>query len=73
MYIIAAFLPPVYFFIKKQPIAGVVHSIICFISIILVITTIGVVVGISLWFISTVCAVWDMHKRIVEKQAAIMT
>jgi hypothetical protein len=72
IYLIAVFLPPLYFLIKKRWVSFVIHSILCFISLGLVITMVGAIFGIPLWLISAVCAVWDLRKQLMEEQATIM-
>lgn len=72
IYLVAVFIPPLYFFIKGRWIAGIIHSILYFFAIVLCISMVGVIVGFPLYLISAVCATWDLRKRLVEEQTTLL-
>jgi hypothetical protein len=72
IYLIAIFVPPLYFLIKKKWVAGVIHCILCLIALVCTMTIVLAIIGIPLWFVSATCAVWDLRKQLVEEQATVM-
>lgn len=72
IYLIAIFIPPLYFFIKGRWVAGIIHSMIYLLALILFFSIIGAVVGFPLYIISAVCAVWDLRKHMMEEHATLM-
>jgi hypothetical protein len=69
IYLVAVFLPQLYFLIKGKWVGFIIHSIIGVVAIFLTITLVGAVVGIPLYFLSSVCAVWDLRKQLQMEQA----
>ena len=61
-YFLAIFLPPVYFFTRKRVVAGIVSSIICFISLPLMF----LIVGFFTWFAMSIWAAWDLRYELME-------
>lgn len=72
IYLTAIFLPPLYFFIKGRWVSGIIHSVLWLIAVALCLSLLGAVVGFPLYFVSSICAVWDLRKRMVEEQATLM-
>ncbi len=69
IYLVAMFLPPLYFLIKGKWVGFIIHSIIAFIALCLIITVGGAPIGIPLYFVSSVCAIWDLRKQLQMEQA----
>lgn len=69
IYVIAVCIPQLYFLIKKRWIAFIIHSIIGIIAVFLIVTMVGAIIGIPLYFISSISAVWDLRKQLQEEQA----
>jgi len=63
MYLLAVFVPPLYFLVKKKYLAFLVHTILC-LSAIPLLFFFGF--GIILWVISMICALWDLRKQLME-------
>ena len=72
LFLTAIFIPPLYFFIKKRIIAGIIHLILAIVSIVCIATMFLIPVALFLWLISASCAIWDLRKRLVEEQATLM-
>jgi|GEM_PF-6468132 UPF0716 family protein affecting phage T7 exclusion len=69
LYLVAVFIPQLYFLIKGKWVSFIIHSIIGLIAIILICTMIGAVIGIPLYFVSSVCAVFDLRKQLMNEHA----
>jgi hypothetical protein len=72
IYLVAVFLPPIYFFIKGRWIAGIFSSLVCLFGLVCIATMFGAVVGVPLWMITSVCAVWDLRKRITDENTTML-
>jgi hypothetical protein len=71
IYLIALFVPPLYFIIKKKWLAFIVSSALFFLSIIFCMMVVLAPLALILWLLCSVCAVWDLRKRLVREHAAI--
>jgi hypothetical protein len=72
LYLVAVFFPPVYFFMKKRVVAGVVTSALALLSCIFYIMVVMAPLGLILWAISSVVAVWDLRKRLMREHAQMI-
>lgn len=72
IYLLAVFLPPVYFMLKSRWVAASVTGAICFVAFILTLSMVGAIVGIPMWFVCSACAIWDLRKQLIEEQASVM-
>jgi hypothetical protein len=70
-YLIALFVPPLYFIIKKKWLAFFVTGFLFFLSPFFLITGLLAPVALFFWFVSAICAVWDLRKSLVREHAAI--
>jgi len=71
-YLLALFVPPVYFFKQKRTTAGVVTTIAFFLSCIFYMMVVLAPIGLVMWFISSVIAVWDLRKRLMREHATMI-
>ena len=71
-YLIAIFLPPVYFMTKKRTAAAVVTSFLFLLSCIFYIMIVLAPVGLVLWLLSAIAAVWDLRKSLMREQAKMI-
>lgn len=72
IYLVAIFLPPIYFFTKNRIFAGIFTSLLFVASIIFYIMVVLAPVGIAFWFLSAIVAVWDLRKRLMREQAKMI-
>ncbi len=72
IYLVAIVLPPLYFFIKGRWIAGVLTTISCLVALVCIASMIGAPIGIPLWFIASICAVWDLRKRLTDENTTML-
>ena len=68
-YLVAVFLPPLYFLMKKRMVAFAVHFALFLAAILCLLTLVLAVVAFPLWLISSTCAVWDLRKQLMEEHA----
>ena len=68
-YLIAIFFPALYFLMKQKWISFIIHSVIGIIAMILIISILGAFLGLPLYFVSSICALWDLRKQLQEEQA----
>jgi hypothetical protein len=71
IYLIALFVPPLYFIIKKKWLAFIVTGFLFFLSPFFLMTGLLAPVALFFWFASAMCAIWDLRKRVVRENAAI--
>ena len=69
IYLVALFIPQLYFLIKGKWVSFIFHSIIGLIAIILIFSMIGAIIGIPLYFVSSICAIFDLRKQLMNEQA----
>lgn len=61
--ILAILFPPGYFFAVGPPLAGIIHLLIWCMSLVLLVFGIG----IFMYFVQVICAVWDMRQRMTQR------
>ncbi len=71
-YLLAVFLPPVYFFTRKKIGAGIVTTIMFLLSVIFVFTVVLIPVAIIMWFLAAACAGWNLRKEVMEEHATMI-
>lgn len=72
MYLVAVFVPPLYFLIKKKWLAFIVTTFLFFLSLMFFIMVVLAPIGLILWGASAVCAVWDLRKVLMHEHATII-
>ena len=71
-YLIAVFIPPVYFLMKKRWLPAIVTSVLCFVSFFMFMTVVMAPIGFILWFGSSIVAVWDLRKQLMREHARMI-
>jgi hypothetical protein len=72
IYLVAIFVPPLYFLIKKRWLALIGSMIAFFFAVIFAIMMILLPISFILWGICSVVAVWDLRKRIMHENADVL-
>ena len=70
-YLIALFVPPLYFAMKKRWVGFIVTSLLLFLSMIFLITVVLAPGAFFLWFCCAICAVWHLRKEVVREHSRI--
>lgn len=73
IYLVAVFIPPLYFLIKKKWFAFCVSSFLLFLSVIFAIMIVLLPVSIILWILCAIVAVWDVRKRLMHEHAEMLS
>ena len=71
-YLLAVFLPPLYFFTQKKWAAFVVTSILFLLSLIFFIMIVLAPLGLILWALSAGFAGWDVRKNMMHDHATML-
>lgn len=71
-YLLAVFLPPIYFATQKKWLAFVITSACFFLSLIFYMMVVLFFLGLILWGLSSGFAIWDLRKRMVDERATIL-
>jgi uncharacterized membrane protein len=72
IYLVAVFIPPLYFLVKKKWLALFTSVFLFFIALICAMTGILIFVSVILWALCSVVALWDLRKRVVHENAEIL-
>ena len=72
IYLVAIFIPPLYFLIKKKWLALIGSLIAFFFAVIFAMMMILLPISFILWGICSVVAVWDLRKRVMHENADIL-
>ena len=72
IYLVAVFLPPLYFLIKKRWAAFIGTSFLLVLSLFLAMTVVLLPVSLILWALCAVVAIWDLRKRLVNENAEVL-
>ena len=71
-YVLAVVCAPLYFFMRKRWVAGVIHSGIYLFALLTLLFGFGVII----WFFGVLHAVWDLRTRMeeerIQRQATVM-
>jgi hypothetical protein len=71
-YLIAIFVPPLYFLIKKNWLGFIITGLLLLLSPILFMMVVLAPVALILWALCSICAVWDLRKRLMHEHATII-
>lgn len=71
-YLLAIFLPPLYFFKQKRGGAAFLTGFLFCLSLVFYLMVVLAPVGLILWGVSAVSAVWDLRKRLMREQAKMI-
>jgi hypothetical protein len=72
IYLVAIFIPPLYFLLKKKWLALIGSMIAFFFAVIFAIMIALLPLSFILWGLCSVIAVWDLRKRLVHENAEIL-
>ena len=72
IYLVAIFIPPLYFLIKKRWLALIGSLVAFFFAVIFAIMMILLPLSFILWALCSVVAVWDLRKRLVHESAEVL-
>jgi hypothetical protein len=72
IYLVAIFIPPLYFVIKKRWVGFIVSSCLLVLSLFLAMTVFLIPVALILWGLCSVVAVWDLRKRVMHENADVL-
>ena len=72
IYLVAIFIPPLYFLIKKKWLAFIGSMVAFFFAVIFAIMMILLPISFILWGLCSIVAVWDLRKRLVHENAEIL-
>ena|SRR5689334_14015001 len=71
-YLLAVFLPPLYFLTKKKWVAFIVTSFLLLLSLMFYIMVVLAPVGFILWALSAGFAVWDVRSSMMHEAADML-
>jgi hypothetical protein len=71
-YLVAVFIPPVYFLTRKKWLGFGVASFLLVVSFFFYITIALIPVALILWFLCSICAVWDLKKELMREHATLI-
>jgi uncharacterized membrane protein len=71
-YLVAVFIPPLYFLIKRKWVALVVSSFLLVLSLFLAMTVVLIPVSLILWGLCAVVGVYDLRKALMHEHATII-
>jgi hypothetical protein len=72
IYLLAIFISPVYFIVKKRWGAFLLNSIFYGTALLLLLSIVGALFAFFPWMIAAIHAVWDLRKQLMEEQATII-
>lgn len=72
IYLVAIFIPPLYFLIKKRWLALLGSLVAFFFAVIFAIMMVLLPLSFILWGICSIVAVWDLRKRLVRESAEVL-
>jgi hypothetical protein len=72
IYLIALFVPPLYFIIKKKWLAFVTSAFLMFLSPFFLITGFLAPVAFFFWFACAICAIWNLRKHVMRENAKVL-
>lgn len=72
IYLIALFIPPLYFLIKKRWFALIGSLVAFFFAVIFAIMMVLLPVSFILWGICSVVALWDLRRRVAHDNAEVL-
>jgi membrane protein implicated in regulation of membrane protease activity len=72
IYLVAIFVPPLYFLINKKWLALIGSMVAFFFAVIFAIMMILLPLSLILWAICSVVAVWDLRKRVMHENADVL-
>lgn len=72
LYLVAVFIPPLYFLMKKKWPGFIVSSVLLVLSIFLFLTVVFIPVSLILWALCAVVAIWDLRKAMMHEHATII-
>ena len=72
IYLIAIFIPPLYFILKKKWLAFIGSMIAFFFAVIFAIMIVLLPLSFILWALCSVIAVWDLRKRLMHEHADVL-
>lgn len=72
IYLVAIFIPPLYFLIKKRWLGFIVSCCLLVLSFFLAMTVIMLPVALILWALCSAVAVWNLRKQFVHESAEVL-
>jgi hypothetical protein len=72
IYLVAIFIPPLYFLIKKKWLAFIGSIIAFFFAVIFAVMMILLPISFILWGLCSIVAVWDLRKRVMHEHAEVL-
>lgn len=72
MYLVAIFIPPLYFLMKKKWLGFFGSSFLLVLSLFLAMTIVLLPVALILWGLCAVVAIWDLRKQLMHEHATII-
>ena len=72
IYLVALFVPPLYFLIKKRWLALVGSLVAFFFAVIFAIMMVLLPLSLILWGVCSVVAIWDLRKRVAHEHAEVL-
>ncbi|HWD91717.1 MAG TPA: hypothetical protein VG938_05130 [Verrucomicrobiae bacterium] len=69
IFLVAIFIPPLYFLIKKKWLGLIVSSLLLILSLFLAMTIVLIPGALILWALCSMCAVWNLRKALVNEHA----
>ena len=72
IYLIAIFVPPLYFLIKRRWLAFILSTFLFILSPFLLMTGILAPVALFFWFACAICALWHLRQQVTRENARIL-
>lgn len=72
IYLVAIFIPPLYFLIKKRWSALIGSLVAFFFAVIFAIMMVLLPLSFILWGVCSIVALWDLRKRVAHEHAEII-
>lgn len=67
MYGAAFFCSPLYFALRRRWVAAAAHGILYLLAVALIVSLIGAIFGVLLWFFGVAHATWDLRSVMMEQ------
>ena len=72
IYLVAIFIPPLYFLIKKRWLGFIISSCLFVLALLLAVTVVLIPVSVILWILCSIVAVWNLRKAVMHEHAEVL-
>lgn len=72
IYLVAIFIPPLYFLMKKRWLGFCASSFLFILSFFMAFTVVLLPVVLILWALCSICAVWNLRTQVMHEHADVL-